>query len=266
MNKPNSYSIGDLLPQIIGEHPEGAVDRLLCGRHETRVTAIATAFVASMSVLHQAAQLGVNLLITHEGLYYSHHEGEEWGRTSLPAKEKARWIEENGMGIVRLHDRVHRQFPDLIMEGLLRELEWEYAVLERQATYAIVELPDWTLIEVSDQVKRKLGLSYLRAAGPSSLRCRRVGLLVGYRGSGAQTIPLWEQANVDLIIAGEGPEWEAPEYARDAVRLGLNKGLILLGHAESESPGMRLLADQMAVRLPGLPVHYLADSPVFRIL
>ncbi|MNW69316.1 NIF3 (NGG1p interacting factor 3) [compost metagenome] len=80
------------------------------------------------------------------------------------------------------------------------------------------------------------------------------------------TIPLFEQDGLDLIIAGEGPEWETPEYVKDAAAQGRNQALIMLGHAESEAPGMKLLAERLSQQFLGLPVHFVQDRPVFQII
>jgi len=90
--------------------------------------------------------------------------------------------------------------------------------------------------------------------------------MAGYRGGGTHAIPLIEKHRLDLVLCGEGPEWETPEYVRDAVRQVRSKALITLGHAESEAAGMKLLADRLQARYPGLPVRYIAEEPIFRIL
>ena len=94
----------------------------------------------------------------------------------------------------------------------------------------------------------------------------RSGLLAGYRGNGATAIPLFEQEQLDLIIAGEGPEWETPEYVKDAVHQGKRRALILLGHAESEEPGMEALAEQMRAEFPSIPVHFIPAVRTFEVL
>jgi putative NIF3 family GTP cyclohydrolase 1 type 2 len=112
-------------------------------------------------------------------------------------------------------------------------------------------------------VKRRLGLSVVRVSGDLDAPCRRIGLLVGYRGGGANAIPLFEQERLDLVICGEGPEWETPEYVRDAARQGRARALIVLGHAESEAAGMRLLARRLAAAFPHIPVRCADEEPVF---
>ncbi|MNW68250.1 NIF3 (NGG1p interacting factor 3) [compost metagenome] len=80
------------------------------------------------------------------------------------------------------------------------------------------------------------------------------------------TIPLIQNKQLDLIIAGEGFEWETPEYIRDAVQQGKSKALIMLGHAESEAPGMNLLADRLAEQFTELSVHYVGERPVYTVI
>ena len=67
------------------------------------------------------------------------------------------------------------------------------------------------------------------------------------------------------MICGEGPEWEAPEYVRDAVYQKKNRALIVLGHAESESPGMEYYTELLQNSFPNIPVHYIKYDPIFRL-
>lgn len=77
---------------------------------------------------------------------------------------------------------------------------------------------------------------------------------------------MYEQESLDLVIAGEGFEWEVPEYIRDAGQQDRNRALLMLGHAESEAPGMKLLAARLAGQFPQVPVQYIQEKPVYQIL
>ncbi|MCZ8523947.1 MULTISPECIES: Nif3-like dinuclear metal center hexameric protein [Paenibacillus] len=245
---------------------ESTVDTLKSGSPDQRVTGIVTAFMPTQRVLEQAVALGANLVITHEGAYYSHHDPTGILEEDPVYLEKRRWIEASGLAIYRFHDYWHRYRPDGIMTGLLLSLDWEQYVAEDQPAASIVEVPAMTVREAAAYVKSRLGLSFVRVSGELSMTCRRIGLLAGYRGGGGSAIPLFRNGQVDLIIAGEGPEWETPEYVRDAVHQGRPKGLIMLGHAESEEPGMRYLAEELKSRFPGVQVHYLSDQAVFQVV
>lgn len=242
------------------------VDKLEPGCMETELRGIVTAFSASQYVIEQAIALDANLIITHEGIFFSHQANREWLEHDPVYRQKADLIASSGMGIYRFHDYLHRYTPDGIMEGLLRELDWQKYVSEHRPSVSILTIPAMEVKEVAEYLKRQLQIPYVRIAGKLSTSCCRVGILVGYRGSGAMAIPLFEQESLDLIIAGEGPEWETPEYVRDAVHQGRTKALIMLGHAESEAPGMSYLADLLSVQFPELPIHFVKDEPVFQIV
>ncbi|MEK4327296.1 Nif3-like dinuclear metal center hexameric protein [Paenibacillus sp. FSL R7-0297] len=258
--------------QVIGHltagirKPDGTVDRLEPGAPESEVQGIVTAFSASQYVIEQAVLLGANLIITHEGVFYSHQDNREGLENDPVYRQKSALIASTGVGIYRFHDYVHRYTPDGIIEGLLRELEWEPYVERHLPHVSILSVPAASVSEIAGYLKQQLHIPYVRAAGNLSAVCSRVGVLVGYRGGGAATIPLFEQESLDLIIAGEGPEWETPEYIRDAVRQGRSQALIMLGHAESEAPGMKLLAQRLALQFPDVPVHYIQEQPVYQIV
>lgn len=40
----------------------------------------------------------------------------------------------------------------------------------------------------------------------------------------------------------------------------------MLGHAESEAPGMKQLAERLAAQFPAVPVRYIPERPVFEVI
>lgn len=260
-------TIQDVLDKLIqfGNDFESKVDSLIAGVPYTEVKGIAITFIATHNVLQRAISMGVNLIITHEGVFYSHQDGTGSREYDPVYREKRRLIEESGIAIYRFHDYFHRYKPDGIMVGLIRDLGWNSYVEEHQPTATIVTIPGMTVKEIAEFVKKKLGIPFVRVVGNMSMTCTRIGLLAGYRGGGQIAIPLFENNNLDLIISGEGPEWETPEYVRDAVYQGRQKALIILGHAASEEPGMKYLADFVKTLFPHIPVHFIAEEPLFQI-
>src|SRR5699024_7936162 len=146
-------------------------------------------------------------------------------------KMKHQLIEESGIVIYRFHDGIHRNQPDGITKGMIQSLEWEPYVDEYQSMATILEIPPLTLKELTRYVKNSLGLPLIRIVGDLSAKCKRIGILVGYQGGGDSVNPLCEKEKLDVSIAGEGPEWETPEYVRDAVDQGRRKALMVVGHA-----------------------------------
>ena len=71
----------------------------------------------------------------------------------------------------------------------------------------------------------------------------------------------------DAVIAGEVREWESVEYARDTLTAGGKKGLILLGRAVSEDPGMNVCARWIKTLAPELATTWIpVGDPYWRPL
>ncbi|AZK48049.1 Nif3-like dinuclear metal center hexameric protein [Paenibacillus lentus] len=244
---------------------ENTVDRLETGKPDTEVTGIGVTFMPTYHVIQQAIELGINLLITHEGIYYSHQCSPELLQNDPVYLQKRRLIEESGIAIFRLHDYIHKYKPDMITSGLIQAMNWEGYIERVHPNSTIVDLPEMTVAEIANDMKLKLRIPYVRIVGDRLLSCKRAGILVGYRGGGTNVIPLFTAENLDVVIVGEGPEWEAPEYVRDAAQQGRQTALIVMGHAESEAPGMRALAKQLQAVYHPLPVHFMEERPLFQI-
>lgn len=244
---------------------ENTVDGLLAGSPDTPVKGIAVTFLATHEIIEKARDMGANLIISHEGIYFSHWDKRDKLASDRVFQDKSRFIEECGVSVIRLHDYIHMRLPDCITGGLVRALGWEQLEVENRDIVTIAEIPEMTLQQLISHIKQKLGISHLRYVGDPNTICRRIGVLVGYRGSGDSVIPVFSEDRVDLVICGEGPEWEAPEYVRDAVYQKKNKALIVLGHAESEGPGMEHYTALLRDRFPDIPVSYISYDPIFRL-
>ncbi|WP_438448444.1 Nif3-like dinuclear metal center hexameric protein [Gorillibacterium sp. sgz5001074] len=259
-------SVQDVMNRLM--EPAGClnptVDQLLCGAPDTAVTGIVTTFMATEAVIRQALALGANLIVSHEGIYYSHSENGDRLAHDPVYQGKKRLIEASGIAIFRFHDHIHRYRPDGIMTGLVNELEWISRLEKHEPAYSVITVPVMTVRELAEYVKSKLGVPYVRVVGNLQMPCKRVGLLAGYRGGGPLNIPLFEKESLDVILAGEGPEWETPEYVRDAVSQGRRLAWIQMGHAASEEPGMKFTAELLRGWFPDLPVSFVTGKHDFQ--
>src|SRR6185295_8740732 len=122
-----------------------------------------------------------------------------------------------------------------------------------------------TLLELGQWVKKQLGLQTIRVVGDLESRCERIALLPGFPPAEFQIGSLGE-AGADVLITGEIHEWEVSEYVRDAVHLGYKKGLIVIGHAASEEPGLRLIIPWLEEQLPGVAIHFAPTQNPFHQL
>ncbi|SDM80509.1 Nif3-like dinuclear metal center hexameric protein [Sediminibacillus halophilus] len=245
---------------------EDTVDRLEFGKAEIEVTGIVTAFMATHRIIQTTIESGANLLLTHEGTFYRHKGSISMLESDPVYQQKKQLVEQSRLAIYRLHDTIHRYSPDGITRALVRILDWEEAVDEHLTTSTVVDLPPIQLKDLAAHLKEKLRLPFVRFMGDTSMRCRRAGIFVGYRGGGDSVIPVMQAKDLDLAIIGEGPEWETPEYIRDAICQGKNKALIVIGHAESEKPGMELLAGNLQACFPTVPVQFIDEEALFRMV
>ncbi|NUU76657.1 Nif3-like dinuclear metal center hexameric protein [Paenibacillus xylanilyticus] len=262
-------TVQDLIHHLTAhvELRENTVDQLISGSMEQLVTGVIVTFMPSQHVIEQAIHQGANLIIAHEPPFYNHHSHTEWLTEDPVYQTKRSLIEKAGIAIYRCHDSIHQIQPDGITEGLIQALGWSSYVVQRKPEADIISFDDhMTVQRIAEHIKRTLGVEYVRIAGSLEMTCKRAAVLVGFRGNGNLTIPLLHNETLDLIIAGEGFEWETPEYIRDAVQQGKQKALIMMGHAESEAAGMKLLAARLDQAFPRLPVHFVGEQPVYKVL
>ena len=257
------YTVQDIINQLIapvaGAPFPNTVDTLKSGRPDQVVTGIVTTMFATADVIMKAQQAGANFIIAHEPTFYNHTDDKQWAGENHIVRQKETLLNKTGMAVWRFHDYQHSYKPDQTRQGVLVELGWE---AQFDPTTRIVTLSPTTLGEVVEHVKTKLGIAHVRVVGKAAQVCRRIALMPGAAGGQAQ-IRMIEEARPDLFICGEVHEWETAENVRDAQRMGENISLMLLGHAESEEPGMKLLANELSKSLDGLPVTHIPSGSPF---
>ena len=244
-----------ILASVPGGPQADSVDVLKCGDSEEEVTGIVTTFTASIPVLRQAVEVGANLVITHEPTFYEHREQTEWMADDPILHAKRAFIAQHHLAIWRFHDYWHRHEPDGILTGMLRALGWE--AYQPPENWGPLVIPGMTLATLVATLKERLAMSTVRVIGEPEQRCERIGLLVGSIG-GDRQIQAFHQWNLDAAICGETCEWQTCEYVRDAVAMGYNKALVIVGHANSEEGGMRYLATWLQPKVAEVPVTFVA--------
>jgi putative NIF3 family GTP cyclohydrolase 1 type 2 len=251
--------IDTILDQIPGGRLEETVDTVKCGDPTQPVTGIVTTFLASSDVIKKAIKLGANFIITHEPTFYDHLDDVTKFEDHAVYEAKRRLLDENGIVVWRFHDHWHMHVPDGIGVGVVRALGWEaYVGADNSPVFSI---PETTVGALAVDVKAKLGIDTVRIVGDLKMPCRNVALMVGSPG-GQWQMGMLNRDDVEVLLAGEAAEWQTPEYARDAVSQGRRKALIMLGHHQSEEPGMAYLVEWLRPRVPDLPItHVPVGSP-----
>jgi putative NIF3 family GTP cyclohydrolase 1 type 2 len=256
--------VREVIDRIGSEVPfadaSSTVDNIKLGSEESEVKGIVCAFMPTVEVLREAAHIGANLVIVHEPIFYNHTDDTSWLGGDDVFAEKRAIVEKAGMTVFRFHDAPHRISPDMIREGVAQKLGWK--PFHRAPGSPCYDLPEQALVDLAAELRRRLAITKpVRIAGDPTMRCSRIALIPGF-GGGRDHIMRLAESTVDALVVGEGHEWEACEYARDAHALGQAKAIIYLGHAYSEDAGMEAMAEWLRARLPGVPVtHVATESP-----
>jgi len=266
MGENQTRTVRQVIDLILAEVPGGplteTVDTIKTGDPSQVIRGIATTFLATYDVIQRAAEAGANFIITHEPTFYSHADETDWLGGDPVYERKQKLIAETGMAIWRFHDHIHRLVPDGIVAGMLARMGWEARQGERNP--AVFRLPGLKLSQIVESLKASLGADAVRVTGDPNLLCNTAGLSVGF-GNGRMQMGLLRQGKIDLLVAGEILEWEAAEYMRDAVAMGLPMAMIVLGHAYSEEAGMEWLVDWLQPKVPGIPVTFLPAGAPYQI-
>ncbi|MFN2283663.1 MAG: Nif3-like dinuclear metal center hexameric protein [Anaerolineae bacterium] len=257
-------SIQDVIDRILQDIPGApladTVDTFKCGDPSQEVTGVVTTFLASYAVIQRAAELGANLIITHEPTFYNHLDETDWIKDDPVYQAKRAWLEENGIVVWRFHDHWHMHRPDGITTGVVKALGWEAYMPDTDVP--IFTLPETSVGALAAELKAKLAIATVRVVGDLAMPCRRVGLMVGAPG-GQWQIGFLGTTEIDVLLTGELHEWETSEYVRDAIAQGRKLALIVLGHANSEEPGMAYLVDWLRERFPDLPITHVPVGDPF---
>ncbi|MFB3906224.1 MAG: Nif3-like dinuclear metal center hexameric protein [Acidobacteriota bacterium] len=249
-------AIGIILKSIPQAPFRDTVDTVKCGDPTRKLTGIVTTFLATYDVIRRAAELGANLIITHEPTFYNHRDETDWLGSDAVYAAKKRLLDEKGIVVWRFHDYWHAARPDGILTGVLKKLGWQPTGQGNLFTIPATPLRDLAL-----SVKQKFASPSVRFVGNPDQLCRTVGLLPGASG-GRPQIMLLSREPSDALVCGEIAEWETSEYVRDAVAAGQAKGLIIVGHVPSEEPGMEYLVEWLKPKLPNVDItHVPARSP-----
>jgi putative NIF3 family GTP cyclohydrolase 1 type 2 len=175
-------------------------------------------------------------------------------------KRLAGWIDKHGLIAWRFHDHWHRRRPDGIYEGMVKELEWNE--FRRPDNPALFTVPETTVAALAKQLESRFDHAAIRVVGNPGMRCAKLALSPGAPSSMTH-IKLLRRDDVEVLVAGESPEWETVEYVRDAAAEGKGKAVIFLGHVNSEEAGMDECAKWLKGFVSEVPVQFVPAGDPF---
>lgn len=247
-----------ILTTIPGAPFSETVDTIKSGDGQQEVKGIVTTMFATIDVIKKAASLGANFIIAHEPTFYNHRDDTAWLDESDVFRYKNDLLKKHSIVVWRFHDYWHTHRPDGVLMGVLSKLGWQ-DLYNSQNPRMIIIAP-MSLGNLISHAKKSLGIRQVRFIGDSKQICKRICLSPGAAG-GRSHIELLQKEKPDVLIVGEVAEWETAEYIRDAQAMKLPMSLIVLGHAESEEPGMEWLVSWLQpkvkqIKVSHIPSHY----------
>jgi len=249
--------------QVTCSWADKTVDTFKAGDPQTPLKGIATCMFADIDVLKKAVAENCNFIITHEPVFYNHLDNTETFQKDPVYLEKLDYIKKHKLVIFRFHDHIHATEPDGISTGMIEKMGLKKFTVNGSLTF--FEIPENTLADFANELKNKLGLETVRVIGRPDMTFTKTAFMAGAPG-GQRHIEMLRNPNVEVLIAGEAPEWETYLYTNDAVKQGKNKAVIFLGHVKSEEAGMKYAADWLKTFVKGIPIRFIEDEPNFHTL
>lgn len=222
---------------------------------EGDIKGIVVCWMISRKILDFTSKNKINLLITHEDLYFP-PEYTDCDKSGVVSDFRKQIIKKNKINFVRLHYTIDKNFIfDVFDEFSGGEL------LIKENFYRIYKFENKRLKNLAKELKRKYKINFLRITEPDK-KVKRVGCLVGGLGLSINSkfIDKILTYNVDTVIAGE-----VDEYTIRALS-DLEIGIIELGHEVSETPGLIKFTEYLKKKLPNIPVKYLKNTYPIKIL
>jgi len=245
---------------------EPSVDRIIIGNGDNVVSKIGTAWMPYWKTCRKAVRQGINTLIVHEPTFYTHWDLDtkesDFFSGDLPGRaayiqirdKKLKWINENGLVIIRCHDVLDKILGFGIPFALGKALGFSERDLIRSKKYFnVYRINPKPAAEVATYIAGRLkvlGQPGLAFYGDENYSVSSIGL-----GTGCICNPLeFMDLEPDLFVAIDDTirTWVQTVYSEDTGR-----PLVVINHGTSEEQGMRMLNAHLTEVFPNKEVIHL---------
>ena len=229
-------------------------DKVLYGDTDKECTGIVTTIYASTNVIRKAHELGANLIIAHEALFWNRGDHREWLEESQNKTylAKKKMLDDYGITVWRFHDYIHSGIPvgddyiDGIFYGIAKQTGWDKAIISSDVSGAIyLECETTTPREVGKLLKEKWHLSGLKCIGNMDAKVNKI-MVCGHVSEGGDSnslIKKVDENNINLLLPLELIDFTLSEYIKDSGQLGYDRAIIAAGHFNLEEPGMEYMVN-----------------------
>lgn len=258
------WTVGEIMDLFVSQVPDApfptTVDTLKSGNKDIVVTGIITTMFATISVIREAIAKHANFIIAHEPTFYNHLDETEWLEDDEVFEYKKQLLDEHGIAVWRNHDYVHSLQIDGVQKGVVEQIGWS----DYYKNDAVLNIPQTNLKDLISLLKKNLDVPAMRYVGDLNQSISKVLLYPGAIGGRRQIEGLMLE-RPDVLIVGESPEWETPEYVRNANEKGDQVSLVVIGHSASEEGGSAFMADWVKKFIPDMPVYHIPSENSLKI-
>jgi putative NIF3 family GTP cyclohydrolase 1 type 2 len=249
------------------------VDRFIIGNPDTVIKKIGTCWMSDWKTCRKAVESGVNVLITHEPTFYTHWDLDEKSGDYFASPEytkqqylqqvekKKKWINENGLVIIRNHDTMDALKDNGIPFALGRFLGFSNSdIIASRTFYNVYRIKSQTASAFAGKMAEKLleiGQPGVAFYGDPDRLIASVGV-----GTGCICDPMeFADLKPELYIAIDDVvrTWTQTAYASDT-----GHPLIVINHGTSEEMGMRSLNQIIKQRFPDLEVVHFSQGCTYK--
>lgn len=238
--------------------PGTLVDGFRAGDGDAELRGVVVTARASTAVLHRAATLGANLVISRQA-FLGDSQDRPVTKPEPALAQKLAFIEASGLTVLRLQDPRLGTEGAAITEALARAIGLTRPLHGLNPANGLVyRTPPLTLGEIVRRTKAATGSNAIRLIGNPATKVAGLAMATETNRPNALT-PLLARPDVNLLIAGEVHETETAAYVLDAIALGQKKALLLAGSIAMEEPPAKRLAEWLQRRV-SVPVTYLPSE------
>jgi putative NIF3 family GTP cyclohydrolase 1 type 2 len=249
------------------------VDRFIIGDPETAIRKIGTCWMSDWKTCRRAVESGVNVLITHEPTFYTHWDLDEKTGDYFSSPEytkqlylqqvdkKKKWINENGLVIIRNHDTMDALKDSGIPFALGNYLGFSNSdIISSRTYYNVYKVNSQTAAGFARKVAGKLseiGQPGVAFYGDPDRIITSAGV-----GTGCICDPMeFADLKPDLFIAIDDVvrTWTQTAYASDT-----GDPLIVINHGTSEEMGMRSLNQIIRQKFPDIEVIHFNQGCTYK--
>ena len=238
------------------------VDTFKCGDPETPIRGIAVGWMPYTWALMRAVELGCNLFVTHEPVFYDHLDRDRDVFALGGAERKRALIEREGLVIFRCHD-VWDQFPGTgIVDAWAKVLGFSEP-LAGQGYYRVFAGGGRTALSIARDVARRtrrFGQEAVQLVGPADRPVHRVALGCGAITPFRRFVASYE---ADLAICTDDG---FVQWRDGALAIDLEIPAIVVNHPVSEEEGIRLLAEHLRGAFPSVKIAHIPERCMYRLV